>query len=326
VALHPGLIIYSAVLMTEPLTALLLMLAGWLAVRARRLVAGSVWSGIAIGLATLVRPSALLAAPLLAVTARGSARRVLMRGALATALALVVVAPWTLRNCRVMDGCAFVSTNGGWNLAIGALSETGRFRTLRANDGCPVVTGQVQQDRCWAKVGREAILDDPLRWLGLMPKKLAQTYNHESFAIEYLREAEPRLWPDSRRQAGRDLMTSFHWVLLLMATLGVIGRPPSRPRSALVAQLGLATTAAAVALYAALTPEHPFFWLPVMLPLVAVLPLPGAAWLGPAGRYLVGLVFATTLTHAVFFGDDRYHLVVTPALCLLAAGAFRRSA
>jgi hypothetical protein len=31
------------------------------------------------------------------------------------------------------------------------------------------------------------------------------------------------------------------------------------------------------------------------------------------------------VTHAVFFGEDRYHMVVTPVLCILAAGAFRRS-
>jgi hypothetical protein len=31
----------------------------------------------------------------------------------------------------------------------------------------------------------------------------------------------------------------------------------------------------------------------------------------------------TVVTHAVFFGEDRYHVVVTPVLALLAAGAFR---
>jgi hypothetical protein len=31
---------------------------------------------------------------------------------------------------------------------------------------------------------------------------------------------------------------------------------------------------------------------------------------------------ATLVTHAVFFGEDRYHIVVVPMLCLLAAHAF----
>jgi hypothetical protein len=41
---------------------------------------------------------------------------------------------------------------------------------------------------------------------------------------------------------------------------------------------------------------------------------------------LFGLLGVTTLTHAVFFGEDRYHLVVSPVLCILAAAAFRKSA
>jgi hypothetical protein len=31
----------------------------------------------------------------------------------------------------------------------------------------------------------------------------------------------------------------------------------------------------------------------------------------------------TTVTHAVFFGDDRYHLTISPVLCILAAAALR---
>ncbi|KYF64069.1 hypothetical protein BE04_22975, partial [Sorangium cellulosum] len=40
--------------------------------------------------------------------------------------------------------------------------------------------------------------------------------------------------------------------------------------------------------------------------------------------YLAFAVASVALTHAVFFGEDRYHMVVTPALCILAACALRR--
>ena len=45
-----------------------------------------------------------------------------------------------------------------------------------------------------------------------------------------------------------------------------------------------------------------------------------------AMRLCVVLLATTALTHAVFFGEDRYHLVVTPVLAILAAGALRRVA
>ena len=62
-----------------------------------------------------------------------------------------------------MDGCALVSTNAGWNLAIGAFPRaTGRFETLRSTDGCREVTGQVQQDRCWLAYGLAQIRSAPV--------------------------------------------------------------------------------------------------------------------------------------------------------------------
>jgi 4-amino-4-deoxy-L-arabinose transferase-like glycosyltransferase len=324
-ALHPGLIAYSAVVMTELVAALCLTSAALLAVKWRKRWLGALLAGAILGLAVLVRPSLLLAAPLVALTQPGPVWRAALRGAAATGVALLVALPWSLRICSVMDGCAFVSTNGGWNLAIGALTRTGRFQTLTASDGCPMVTGQVQQDRCWARVGRAAIARDPVRWVGLMPKKLGQTFDHESFPIEYLREADPGSWPEERRVAGRALLTLFHRLLLVAAALGVIAavsRAARLQRDWIVQTLALGSVLA-LALWGFADIDHPFFPLAVLTPLIAVLHLPGRPAQGPVGRYLLGLLAATSLTHALFFGDDRYHLVVTPALCLLAAAALR---
>ncbi|MBN2191699.1 MAG: glycosyltransferase family 39 protein [Polyangiaceae bacterium] len=325
-ALHPGLIVYTAVLMSEPLTAFLLVTTGWTAVAWRGSVRGVLLAGVILGLATLVRPSALLAAPLLVVTQPRPWRKALLRGTAATILCLAVVLPWTARNCRVMDGCALVSTNAGWNLAIGALSDTGRFVALRAKDGCPVVTGQVQQDRCWGEVGRRAIARDPWSWAAKIPQKLAHTFSHESFAIEYLREADPHAWPEARRVAGRDLLSFFHRLLLATAALAVVGRVWRDDGWVRMMVQGVLLGAfAALALYAFRDDYHPFQYLAVLAPLVGLLPLPGRPWQGPVGRYLFGLILAAAATHAVFFGDDRYHLVVTPAYCILAAAALRKS-
>ena len=73
--------------------------------------------------------------------------------------------------------------------------------------------------------------------------------------------------------------------------------------------------------------QPPAFWpLVLVASVVPWLPLPGrAAW--PAGLKLpVALLGTTVLTHAVFFGEDRYHIVVVPVLALLVAAAGRRPA
>jgi 4-amino-4-deoxy-L-arabinose transferase-like glycosyltransferase len=325
VALHPGLIAYCPLVMTELLATLLLLGAGLLLLAWRGSWKAYACAGILLGCATLVRPDSLLALPLLALVAARPFVRSLLHTLLAAALCFAVILPWTYRNCQKLDGCALVSTNGGWNLAIGALTPTGRFHTLRASDGCAVVSGQVQQDDCWRKVGQAKILANPWHWFGLMPKKLEQTYNHESYAVEYLHEADPQVWSEPRRVAGREFLTFFHRLLLVAAALGAVSalhwvKPPPWDDAV---QIGLGVVIMMFATFAASREEQPFYWLAALLPVVALLPLPGRPKLGPAGRYLLGLLAATTFTHLLFFGEDRYHLIVTPVLCVFAAGALR---
>jgi 4-amino-4-deoxy-L-arabinose transferase-like glycosyltransferase len=333
-ALSPGLVVYAALLMTEPLAALGIVTAAWLFARDRRPVRRAVGAGVVMGLTVLVRPQSLLCLPGLALIALPTEGRWWARlraavapTALALAVTLLVVAPWTARNCEVMDGCAFVSTNAGWNLAIGAFPRaTGRFETLRATDGCPVVTGQVQQDRCWLHEGLGWIRRDPRRWLGLVPDKLSFTFDHESFPMGYLGEADPVAWPEARKAKGRELLSQVHRLLLGLATLGVVRWPFARGMRLheRLVQGVLLVLVVVLAARGMLSDLHPAWPLAVVLPVIAALPLPGRPRNGGVIGYLVLAVAGVAVTHAVFFGEDRYHMVVTPALCLLAACALRR--
>jgi hypothetical protein len=348
-AIHPALILYSALVMTELLSGFLPMLALWLALRDRdrHPVRGAVLSGATMGLATLVGPQAIVLAPAMGLALVRLAPRleackaVFVRGAIATAVALAVVAPWTLRNCKVMDGCAFVSTNGGWNLAIGAFARaTGRFETLRASDGCEVVTGQVQQDRCWARHGWDAIRNDPKRWLGLAPKKLDNSFNHESFAIEYIKTGNPSAWPEPRRTWWRARLTTFHRLLMSVAAFGLVGvmsrrsilqirqAPVAMRNRALVAiaiEGGLWVITAALVIYAWRNDAFEFWPLALWMPIVGFLPRPGAPQRGAVGLFVAWYLLTFNLVHVVFFGEDRYHIPLVPLLCILCAGVGRFS-
>jgi 4-amino-4-deoxy-L-arabinose transferase-like glycosyltransferase len=329
VALYPGLILYAAIEMTEPLAALLTLVAFWVAARDDVPWRGLVSGALVLGVAALVRPQALLCAPFLAMVlprAPEASKRTrvldLVRGAaLAVVLSLVPVLPWTARNCRVMDGCALVSTNGGWNLAIGAFPRaTGRFETLRSSDGCREVTGQVQQDRCWFAYGVREIAEHPGHWLGLVPAKLGFTFDHESFAVEYLHEAMPTVLPEWRRAALRGWMTFTERVLVAAAALGVVaftrrGRGAVWQGALALIWLGL--------VYAACVSDPTFWPLVLLACVVPWVPLPGAAQFPPALRLPVALLATTALTHAIFFGEDRYHIVVIPVFAMLAAAALR---
>jgi hypothetical protein len=363
-ALSPGLIVYAALLMTEPLAGLGIIAAAWLFARdmPRRPLRGALLAGAAFGLTALVRPQSLLCVPGLALIALAAsprtdpanrasplarlARRIARAAglsAIALAASLAVIAPWTVRNCRVMDGCALVSTNAGWNLAIGAFPRaTGRFETLRAADGCPVVTGQVQQDRCWMQEGIRWIKADPGRWLALIPKKLGYTFDHESFPMGYLGEANPASWPPERQALGRTILTASHAAFLALAALAFVGRPRIDRLAELVrrgrrdgAPAGRAWVADLVQLAVLLAVlgltavgilgTERFLWpLAVAIPVLAALPIPGAPARGGVLGYLAFAVATVCVTHAVFFGEDRYHIVTTPVICVLVACALRR--
>ena len=340
VALHPGLILYSALVMSEPLAALLTLVAFVCASRSREPMRGAAFGAILLGISALVRPQALLCAPFLAWRllrpGHGRQRRrihhVTLRAfavlAVMACLVLAPVLPWTARNCRVMDGCALVSTNAGWNLAIGAFPRaTGRFETLRSSDGCKEVTGQVQQDRCWLHYGLDQIRQHPRHWLGLVPAKLGFTFDHESFPVEYLHEARPESWPPQRREAIRQMITWVHRLLLSLAAFGAVGLALRRsPVKARITQALVALVAAGLVAWG-FTAGTPIFWpLAVFLSVVPWLPLPGRPPLPPGLAMALSLLATTALAHAVFFGEDRYHLVATPVLCLFASAMVRKSA
>jgi 4-amino-4-deoxy-L-arabinose transferase-like glycosyltransferase len=329
VAANPELILYAALLMTEPLAALITLVAFWIAVRDSSARRGLIVGALTLGVGALVRPQALLCAPFLALVTNDTKDRIfswisLRNAVLACAVTLLPVLPWTARNCRVMDGCALVSTNAGWNLAIGSFPRaTGRFETLHASDGCRVVTGQVQQDRCWLDYGIEQIEEHPIHWLSLIPAKLGYTFDHASFPVEYLREARPQAWPEPRRVAGRALITAVHRLLMFAAALGCIalGRAGKMHR----AQIAIAAIGALLTIFACTDP--PAFWpLAIFTATVPWLPISGRANWPSALLLPVALLGTTVVTHAIFFGEDRYHVVVTPVLCLLAASALRRPA
>jgi len=338
-ALHPGLVLYAALVMTEPLSALLTLTAFWIATRrptSRAFVIGA----LVLGLGALVRPQTLLCAPFFGLINTPPLLAHLKKMArpsaalLACALAVIPVLPWTARNCARMDGCALVSTNAGWNLAIGAFPRaTGRFETLHASDGCREETGQVQQDRCWLAYGMDQIGAHPWHYLSLVPAKLSYTFDHESFAVEYLREARPTVWGERRRLMWRAATSAAHRLLVCVAALASIAfvspfgaRKRPRGRRQIVAQGAVLLVVLALTCVAVGSDAPTFYPLVIATCIIPWLPLAGGPPLPDALKLVLGLIATTLVTHAVFFGEDRYHIGVTPALCILAAAALRKPA
>lgn len=319
-ALHPTLVLYSAALMTElPAAALLVLLAAY----ALRLAghAGGFLRRLPLalggGLLLLIRPQLL---PMLAVlgavgvclpTELPFARAAFARARAAlevTLLALVLVLPWTLRNCQRMDGCVLVSANGGWNLLIGTLPEgKGSFAPIAGPSvppECREVFGEAGKDRCFGRAGGRRIAEAPLAWLRLAPQKLGQLFDHGAVASSYLHSSNPTLVGDRAKLAIGAAETLYSRLLLLGACWGLLrGGERRSSRFWALAAFGFG-----------LSPWGYLAELALLGGLLAERPTPGRRPLQLLAAALLGLC---CVTHVVFFGAPRYALIWLPWLALL---------
>jgi hypothetical protein len=262
-----------------------------------------------------------LLAPFYGVLAlrRATVRGHALAAALVTAGAVLVCLPWTLRNCARMHSCALVSVNAGWNLFIGAApGATGSWvpiERLGVPAECKTVWDEAAKDACFLRAGERAIASDPVHWLSLAPRKLADTFDYAGAAGFYLHSSNPDAFGQGAKIALGTVETVWQRLIVLAALVGLARMPGPRARARRL-------TAAASAV-----------WLVVRSAWVAHIGVIGVAGLlgarllaneGSVAAIAASTVFATALTHAAFFGAGRYSLVCFPALAAIAGSALTR--
>jgi hypothetical protein len=310
VALHPALVMYTPAVMTEAVTASLVAIAAWAASRRSR--RGVIVLGLVMGVATLVRPQSLVLAPglgMLAVARTAPLAARLQRAFLATVLALAVCAPWSIRNCLRMNQCALVSFNGGWNLLIGAHEQaTGTFAPLEVPAACVTVWDEAEKDACFGREARRSIAREPGRWLGLIPAKLAATFDYSGAPGFYLHQSNGDAFDAQAKRLLGIVETAYERVAYLAAlTMAVLAAGPMRRARALVAVMSGAL----------LFQTHAYL---AVLGLTLALAMRRKDLLdGPIlpAATLLGLV-ATIAMHAIFFGSGRYSMMVFPLVTAFA--------
>lgn len=177
IAVHPAFVAYSGVLASEPLYTTLTL--GGLVLLADTERPRSGWAGLLFGVATLVRPQALLL-PFLALAVRrpGLAARPLgLACAVAAGMMALVLAPWLARNQAVFGQFVFVSTNGGDNLLIGHHpGATGRYRNPLEIE--PRLSGlsEPQRDSSSRRLAVGHLRRDPGSVARTAPAKLEATF------------------------------------------------------------------------------------------------------------------------------------------------------
>lgn len=245
-AVLPGHVFFTSLLLSEVLFTLLVVAAMALILLVGRpphrgklpLVA---LLGAVIGLAALVRGQGLLLIPVAFVFwwLRGKDfTPALGRAFLAALVAVVAIAPWTVRNYVVMDDFVFLSTNDGLNLYIGNHEgATGGFMLTAADwigdefAHLPSPEREVRASDKAMEEGLEFMLANPLEELKLAGSKLRFLYDDDEEALEWIHA------PDAGKPLeSRDLLSNIgngFYFTLLAASAGGLLVWLWRPRGAL---------------------------------------------------------------------------------------------
>ena len=228
-ALLPSLVFWTPVLLSETLFTFLFAcaLAAILFAfdqsrpRSQLIVA----AGILIGLATLVRGQALILLPIAAIWWLVESRRTqrAVQGTAAAAIvALVLLAPWAMRNLAVMDSPIVLSANFGYNLRIGhAPYSTGRYVLPQDLWNTQPGISFKERETVFNDVGtRRALrypLDHPQREAALAGRKIVWLWRPYSDALHWATTFGETPLPSRAWEPLRLLLDVMYLVVLALA-------------------------------------------------------------------------------------------------------------
>ena len=248
-ALFPGHVFFSSLVLSEVTFTFLVVVALLLAALVSRRTGGrAVWLvvllGATIGAAALVRGQGLLLIPLAAVfwLVQAGRRRALWGTALATAVAFIVIAPWTLRNYFVMHDFVLISSNVGGNLYVGNFEDATGHMVPGAGEWAKAPYAHLSPERQEVAMSNR-LLGDGLKFMFTHPGREVQLTASKARGL--YEDDEEALRGIPNRQAGEtvpragliaDVANVYYFAVLALAGVGLLVWL-RRPRGALLLPL-----------------------------------------------------------------------------------------
>jgi hypothetical protein len=228
-ALFPSQILYTA-LASDSVLFEFLLCSGILVLMPATPGPGRLAGGGALfGLAALTRPYAILVPGVLMVFRTGGsgfADRV-RRLALVYAAVIVVLVPWAVRNARNVGGFVPISSNGGANFLIGSgPGATGAFTEAPLARVKEAGLSEREADRLAWRLGAEAVLASPFRFLSLAPKKVMYMFADDAQALRWnlkgMRARDAPVRYSTLELAGMGLVQLYYTIVVLMSVAFVV--------------------------------------------------------------------------------------------------------
>ncbi|MDE3096826.1 MAG: glycosyltransferase family 39 protein [Chloroflexota bacterium] len=292
-ALMPSLVFWTPVLLADTLAATLVAATAALFVCALPRAGGPlrityVLAGaLCLAAATFVRGQALLVLPAAAawwyVEGVGP-RRALAHAALVFAIVALALAPWAVRNARVLDSPILLSTNLGYNLRVGhAPYSTGRYIVPQdlwdAQPGIPFQRRELLFDRLGRRRAVGYALHHVRREVALSALKVAWLWRPDSDVFTHVESYGLTPLPPGARTPLLIVFGAAYGIVLALAGIALL-RWRERWRALLFpVVLAALWTAAHVVFFG-----EPRYHLPL---LAVIVPMAGASavWLARGARH-----------------------------------------
>ncbi len=221
-ALWPSQIQFTTVIASEiPFATLLAAaVAVWLR-KPHGVLPAAAYGGVLLGLASIVRPTALLIPIVLLISdviRSRSIRSPMTATAVTFLLMAVTIAPWTIRNVRTFDTFVLISTNGGANLWMGNNPDTdGGYMPLPDRvDGL----SEIDREEVLKQEAIDYIRSDPAAFATRTIVKLVRLHERETIGVAWNEEG-------LRSRYGEWILTPMkivaqaYWIPML--GLGLLG-------------------------------------------------------------------------------------------------------
>jgi 4-amino-4-deoxy-L-arabinose transferase-like glycosyltransferase len=217
-AIWPSQIEFTTILASELLFSILILLGiNFWNSREMPSWADAVLAGVALAAASYVRPLALIlpALFLLCTLARGKWSALIARAAVTTAVMLVLILPWTVRNYFAFHSLVLVSTNGGANLWMGNSPDSnGHYMELPPR---PPGMNEAEFDNHLGKIAKTYIREHPDVFVKRSANRVVNTFDRETIGVDWNKEG-------LNERAVRPLKfvsTAYWWVMLFGGIIGI---------------------------------------------------------------------------------------------------------
>lgn len=224
-AVMPGPILWTDLTVTETLYTFLFVLFLLLVSRSHCSWKWAAALGAYVGLVGLVRSEApmWLAVPLVVWIAQAGFRRAVAPAAAMVAALAIVLAPWTIRNSAVMDAFVPLGLNSGETFWAGHNPQAGGTENYASEELLDSFGGtgprrELLISRGMQQLGVDYMLDNPVRELQLVPRKLFALVRGDSYAFVWVNQG-PQFAVGYGATQTWSTLADFAWFTLLGLTI-----------------------------------------------------------------------------------------------------------